>query len=87
MKDNGDEFVKEYPCFAAVDRQSQYVPRHRGRLVFLEYSPEGAEETIMLVGKGVTLDTGGVDVKTGGAMFGMSRDMLGAATVAGFFKV
>jgi len=38
-----------------------------------------------LVGKGVTIDTGGVDLKTGGSMQGMSRDKYGSAVVAGFF--
>ncbi len=37
--------------------------------------------------KGVTIDTGGTDVKTGGHMLGMSRDKCGSAVVAGFFKV
>lgn len=40
----------------------------------------------MLVGKGVTIDTGGTDLKTGGAMFGMTHDKYGASNVAGFFK-
>ena len=41
----------------------------------------------MLVGKGVTYDTGGADIKANGAMSGMSRDKCGAAAVAGFLKV
>jgi leucyl aminopeptidase len=41
----------------------------------------------MPVGKGVTYDTGGADVKAGGIMAGMSRDKCGAAAVAGFFQV
>jgi len=41
----------------------------------------------MFVGKGVTIDTGGIDVKKDGGMVGMSRDKSGAAAVAGFFKV
>ena len=40
----------------------------------------------MLVGKGITYDTGGADLKTGGHMAGMSRDKGGAAGVAGFVK-
>lgn len=36
---------------------------------------------------GVTYDTGGIDVKTNGAMLGMSRDKCGAAAVAGFMQV
>ncbi|XP_067879104.1 putative aminopeptidase W07G4.4 [Heterodontus francisci] len=41
----------------------------------------------MLVGKGVTYDTGGADIKAGGIMAGMHRDKCGAAAVAGFFQV
>ena len=40
----------------------------------------------MLVGKGVTYDTGGLDIKHGGIMAGMSRDKCGAADVAGIVK-
>ena len=35
------------------------------------------------VGKGITYDTGGADIKAGGIMAGMSRDKCGAADVAG----
>lgn len=38
-----------------------------------------------MVGKGINYDTGGADIKFGGAMVGMSRDKLGAAALAGFF--
>ncbi|XP_054726473.1 putative aminopeptidase W07G4.4 [Anastrepha obliqua] len=41
----------------------------------------------MLVGKGVTYDTGGADIKAGGVMAGMSRDKCGAAAVAGFMQI
>lgn len=41
----------------------------------------------MFVGKGVTYDTGGSDVKAGGHMAGMHRDKCGAATVAGIFGI
>jgi len=37
--------------------------------------------------QGVTYDTGGADVKYGGAMAGMHRDKCGAAFVSGLFKV
>ena len=37
--------------------------------------------------QGITYDTGGADVKVGGAMAGMHRDKCGASFVAGFFKV
>jgi leucyl aminopeptidase len=51
----------------------------------MEYRPEGAinSRPIVLVGKGVTYDTGGYDIKHGGNMKGMKTDMAGAAAVAG----
>jgi hypothetical protein len=40
------------------------VERHNGRLIFLEYIGEGEiNTTVMLVGKGITFDTGGLDIK------------------------
>jgi leucyl aminopeptidase len=64
------------------------VPRHRGRIIKLEYTPDDSkvDTTLFLVGKGITYDTGGADVKAGGHMAGMHRDKCGAAFVAGFFK-
>lgn len=83
-----DYLSKEYPLFGAVNRACKDVVRHQARLILLEYEGDGPiEETIMLVGKGITYDTGGADVKTGGAMRGMHRDKCGAAAVAGFFKI
>ncbi|XP_071445166.1 putative aminopeptidase W07G4.4 [Hetaerina americana] len=81
-------FEKEYPLYAAVNRAAHAVPRHQGRIIMLEYEGEGPIDcTLMLVGKGVTYDTGGADIKAGGIMAGMSRDKCGAAAVAGFLKV
>nr|XP_022918012.1 putative aminopeptidase W07G4.4 [Onthophagus taurus] len=81
---------KEYPLFEAVNRAASVVERHRGRIIYMEYNPQDQSkiiETIMLVGKGVTYDTGGADIKAGGIMAGMSRDKCGAAAVAGFMQV
>ncbi|XP_021361176.1 putative aminopeptidase W07G4.4 isoform X2 [Mizuhopecten yessoensis] len=81
------QFQNEYPLLAAVNRAANKVDRHRGRLIFLEYKGEGkVEKTLFLVGKGITYDTGGADIKAGGVMAGMHRDKCGAATVAGFFE-
>jgi len=41
----------------------------------------------MFVGKGVTFDSGGMDIKISGNMIGMHRDKGGASVVAGFLKV
>ncbi|XP_041368476.1 putative aminopeptidase W07G4.4 [Gigantopelta aegis] len=78
---------KEYPLLAAVNRAAKGVERHQGRVIWLEYEGEGPiEKTLFLVGKGITYDTGGADIKAGGVMAGMHRDKCGAATVAGFMK-
>lgn len=76
----------EYPLLAAVGRAS-FGTHQRPCVIRLEYTPEGpVEQTLLLVGKGITYDTGGADLKTGGHMAGMSRDKGGAAGVAGFVK-
>ena len=65
------------------------MPRHRGRVIKLEYTPSDAvDQTLFLVGKVIKYDepTGGADVKAGGHMAGMNRDKCGAAFVAGFLK-
>ncbi|KAF8794558.1 DnaJ subfamily A member 1 like protein [Argiope bruennichi] len=78
---------KEYPLLAAVNRAAKGVERHNARVIFLTYDPEGPiEKTVVLVGKGVTYDTGGADIKAGGVMAGMHRDKCGAAAVAGFLR-
>merc|ERR1719474_1112802 len=84
----GQEFFeKEYPCLAAVNRCASQHPRHDGRVIWLTYEGEGvAKKTVYLVGKGITYDTGGADIKAGGVMAGMSRDKCGAAAAAGLMK-
>lgn len=51
------------------------------RLVRLEYAPEGAAQSVALVGKGITFDTGGISIKPAAGMDEMTSDMTGAATV------
>ncbi|XP_020284550.1 putative aminopeptidase W07G4.4 [Pseudomyrmex gracilis] len=84
-----DTLLREYPLFASVNRAASVISRHAGRIIFLTYEPPTSciLETIMLVGKGVTYDTGGVDIKCQGVMAGMSRDKCGAAACAGFMQV
>lgn len=85
--DDQDKLEHEFPLFGAVNRAARAVPRHHGRIIFLEYvPPKPSRRTLMLVGKGVTYDTGGADIKAGGIMAGMSRDKCGAAALAGFMK-
>jgi leucyl aminopeptidase len=78
---------RDYPLLAAVARASLHVERHKPVVVRLRYSGAGEKkESLFFAGKGVTYDTGGADIKTGGHMAGMSRDKCGAANIAGFFK-
>jgi len=80
------ELVERYPLLSAVARASMGVKRHQPRVVWLRYEGEGeVTRSLYFAGKGVTYDTGGADLKTGGHMAGMSRDKGGAAAVIGFF--
>ena len=56
--------------------------RNGPRLVELEYTPRKAKQTIVLVGKGVTFDTGGINLKPSAGLNTMKIDMAGAAAVA-----
>lgn len=55
----------------------------------LEWKPANRKnrKPIVLVGKGVLYDTGGLNIKTGDFMAQMKADMAGAATVAGIMYV
>ena len=56
------------------------------RLIHLTYRPDGATEAtpgVALVGKGITFDAGGYNIKPTGAMEDMKIDMAGAAAVLG----
>jgi leucyl aminopeptidase len=55
---------------------------HGPRLVELSWRPRGARRHVVLVGKGITFDTGGVCIKTRDGMKLMRKDMAGAAAVA-----
>jgi leucyl aminopeptidase len=61
--------------------------RQPAKLISLEYRGAAAkEQPIVLVGKGVTFDTGGISLKPGAAMDEMKFDMCGAASVVGTMK-
>ena len=58
---------------------------NRPRLIVLEWNNGGDARPYALVGKGITFDTGGVNLKTQGGIEEMKYDMCGAATVMGAF--
>lgn len=51
------------------------------RLLRIEYKPRGAKTRLNLVGKGITFDSGGLDIKPAAGMLTMKCDMAGAAAV------
>lgn len=51
------------------------------RLVRLSYRPRGASAHLVLVGKGITFDSGGLNLKPADGMYTMKCDMAGAAAV------
>jgi leucyl aminopeptidase len=51
------------------------------RLIQLSYEPEGATEHVVLVGKGITYDSGGLSLKPTAGMKFMKTDMAGGAVV------
>lgn len=58
------------------------------RLIILEYkNGPKKEQPTLLVGKGVTFDAGGLNLKPTSGIENMKMDMAGAATVLGFFKI
>jgi leucyl aminopeptidase len=50
--------------------------------VVMQHRVPGANKTVLLVGKGITFDSGGINIKHGPAMETMKMDMAGAAAVA-----
>jgi len=55
------------------------------RFVVMEYNGGGSKK-IALVGKGITFDSGGLNLKPGDSMLTMKMDMAGAGTVLGAIK-
>lgn len=59
------------------------------QFIILEHAPVGvaAEPPLVLVGKGITFDTGGISIKPAERMEEMKHDMSGAAAVVGAMQV
>jgi leucyl aminopeptidase len=75
----GDELLAQnFPMIHAVGRASAQAPR----LVELNWG-KAKDPRVTLVGKGVTFDTGGLDIKPASGMSLMKKDMGGAANILG----
>jgi leucyl aminopeptidase len=82
--EEADIRAEKMGCFLAVTQGSDEPPK----FIVMEYKSEKAKRRapIVLVGKGITFDTGGISLKDPGAMDEMKFDMSGAATVLGTMK-
>lgn len=69
------------PMIHAVGRAADRAPR----LIDMRLGEDGP--LVVLVGKGVCFDTGGLDIKPGSAMGLMKKDMAGAATALGLLQM
>lgn len=69
--------------FLGVTRGSEEPPRF---IVLQHLKGKKQQKPVVLVGKGITFDTGGISLKPGADMDEMKYDMCGAATVLGVFK-
>jgi len=70
-------------CLLGVSRGSSEEPK----FVIVEYTGTAKEKKpTVLVGKGITFDSGGLSLKPSNFMSDMKFDMLGAATVVGTLK-
>jgi leucyl aminopeptidase len=70
--------ARSYPGILRVGAGSS----HPGRMVVLRHVPRKPfRETLALVGKGITFDSGGISLKPGDKMWEMKGDMAGAAAV------
>jgi leucyl aminopeptidase len=69
--------------FLAVARGSRQPPR----FIVMEYNGGGNDDPpVVLVGKGITFDTGGISIKPAAEMDEMKFDMCGAASVLGTMR-
>jgi leucyl aminopeptidase len=60
---------------------------HPPRLIELRYAPKGSTGEVVLVGKGITFDSGGLSLKPADSMKTMKTDMSGAAAVLATMSV
>jgi leucyl aminopeptidase len=79
IRDQGDLAAEGFGGILAVGAGSTRPPR----MIELSYAPDGARDHVVLVGKGITFDSGGLSLKPNEAMKQMKTDMAGGAAVIG----
>ena len=80
----GEEYLLKNGMNAmlAVGRAS----RHESQLIHLSYKPKNPKGKIVVVGKGLTYDSGGLSLKSGAGMVSMKCDKSGGSTVLGIMN-
>ena len=74
--------ILKLEAFLSVGKGSANEPQ----FIIMDYKPKKSNKHIGLVGKGITFDTGGLNIKTAG-MVHMKCDMAGAASVLGAMQL
>lgn len=69
-------------AFCAVARGSDC----EGQFIILDYNSK-AKKNLVLIGKGVTFDAGGINIKPSDWLYAMKYDMAGAALILALFKI
>ncbi|MDQ1919557.1 leucyl aminopeptidase [Massilia pseudoviolaceinigra] len=69
--------------FLSVTNGSEEAPKF---IVLKHMGGKSKDAPVVLVGKGITFDTGGISIKAGPGMDEMKYDMCGAASVLGTFR-
>ncbi len=59
---------------------------HEPKMIHIAYKPPNARKRVVLIGKGVTFDSGGLSLKPAEGMTDMKIDMAGAAAVLAVFR-
>lgn len=73
----------EMGAFLAVGKGSTEYPK----FIHMKYTPANPKKKIALIGKGITFDSGGLDLKPASSMLNMKDDMSGAACVLGVMSL
>lgn len=60
--------------------------RHESKLIHLSYKPQNAKKKIVLIGKGLTYDSGGLSLKPSDFMVTMKSDKSGGCAVLGMLN-
>ena len=71
-------------AFLAVAKGSEFPPK----FIHMSYKPKGvSKKKVAIIGKGITFDSGGLDIKPASGMVNMKDDMAGAAAVIVVMRV